>query len=84
MTYVCPVCGYNQLEEPVSSPSGDSFEICPCCFFEFGVDDVDIGFTYEQWREVWINQGMPWRSTSTIKPDNFNPGNQLKNISDDN
>ena len=52
MKYQCPVCGYPDLEEePRSKEGGGSYEICPSCFFEFGYDDDDQGYTYEQWRE---------------------------------
>ena len=37
LIYICPVCGWNGLE---SSPDVSSYEICSCCSFEFGVDDV--------------------------------------------
>ena len=41
--YICPVCGYDRLEEPVYDEIGEpSFEICSCCGVEFGFDDFDI------------------------------------------
>ncbi|MEK1832429.1 hypothetical protein AAAC51_36520 [Priestia megaterium] len=40
MKYVCPVCGYKNLEEAAYDESGlASFEICICCGFQFGDDD---------------------------------------------
>jgi len=58
--YVCPVCGYPDLEEPPLSDAGGSCEICYLCGFEFGVTDDDLGYTYEAWREHWIGLGMLW------------------------
>ena len=63
MSYVCPVCGWPELMDPPHSESnGPSFEICPCCGFQFGYDDDDQGFTYAAWRERWIQNGMTWWS----------------------
>lgn len=59
--FVCPVCGYPNLDEAPRSPSnGGSYEICPSCGFEFGVSDDDLGFTYAEWRQRWIDFGMKW------------------------
>ncbi len=63
----CPVCGYDGLYEPPYNEKGSgSYEICPCCGFQFGYDD----FPYEereqlfaQWRERWKNGGKKWFST---------------------
>ena len=41
----CPVCGYDGLYEPPYNEKGSgSYEICPCCGFQFGYDD----FPYEE------------------------------------
>ena len=61
MNHTCPVCAYPGLEEPPRSNSGGgSYEICPCCGFQFGVSDDDDGLTYEVWREHWVADGMLW------------------------
>ena len=67
MGYVCPVCGFPDLQDPPSSSRarGGSYEICPSCGFEFGVTDDDLGFTYDQWRQRWIGRGMPWESAAS-------------------
>lgn len=40
MKYICPVCGYAQMDDVAYDENGDaSFEICSCCGFQFGVDD---------------------------------------------
>ena len=69
MRNVCPVCGYDQLEDPPrSTEGGGSYEICQSCGFEFGVTDDDLGYTYEQWRSEWVEDGMPWRSEGIEEP----------------
>jgi hypothetical protein len=85
MPYICPVCGFPELQEsPRSNSGGGSYEICPSCGFEFGVTDDDEGFTYRAWREKWVNQGMRWWAQSIRDaPTNWNPVEQLKNIADE-
>lgn len=58
--FQCPVCGYVGLDE---DPIADSrtYEICPCCFCEFGYDV----FTEEpqsiiNYRNDWIQDGACW------------------------
>ncbi len=78
MSYTCPVCGYPELTE---DPNYDaSFEICPSCTFHFRVTDDDKGYTYEQWRDKWVQGGMIWDEGDTAPPNNWNPIEQLKNI----
>jgi len=69
MTYICPVCGFDQLDEPAYNEFNDpSFEICPCCRFQFGDDDdveIEEGLfmqreeTHTNYREAWIEKGAP-------------------------
>jgi len=85
MSYVCPACGYPDLEESPRSlrTGGGSYEICPSCGFEFGVTDDDLGFTYAAWRSRWIADGMPWRSTGIESPPpDWNPEYQLRVFGD--
>ena len=78
---VCPVCAYDGLYEPPrSSSGGGSYEICPCCGFQFGVSDDDEGFDYDGWRQAWIDNGMNWFSRSRSHPDNWDPREQLRRI----
>lgn len=77
MSYICPVCGYPELEE--DPEYAGSFEICFSCGFQFRVTDDDKGYTYEQWRDKWIAEGMKWDS-SNAAPTGWNPAEQLKNI----
>ena len=79
--YICPVCGYDQLEEPPrSSAGGASYEICSCCFFEFGYDDDAQGWTYEAWRAKWLSEGMPWRNQHESPPKDWNPHEQIRRV----
>lgn len=70
MKYVCPVCGYPELEEPPAT-----FEICPCCGTEFGLDDADI--SHGELRRAWLLAGAPWFSQFTHAPAGWNPYRQI-------
>lgn len=82
---LCPVCGYD-LGFPAWDGNSPSDEICPCCGIQFGYDDAAGGQVqlrreiYENWRENWVSEGMPWRSAGTAPPDNWRPLAQLKAI----
>ncbi|REJ19431.1 MAG: hypothetical protein C6W59_04240 [Paenibacillaceae bacterium] len=81
--HVCPVCGFDGLEDPPYSqhqdPSTGSFEICGCCGFQFGVDDLDRGYSHAEYRNQWINDGARWFG-KTAKPQNWNLKKQLSRI----
>jgi len=71
--HTCLVCGYPELDEPPrSNNGGGSYEICPSCGFQFGVDD-DEGIAYATWRERWIAAGMTWSSIGRARPATWNP-----------
>jgi hypothetical protein len=78
--FTCPVCGYPALEEaPRSSSGGGSYEICPSCGFEFGVSDDDLGFSYAEWRQRWVDFGMKWWSIEIEPPpDGWDAKRQLE------
>jgi hypothetical protein len=77
--YLCPVCGYPNLTElPRSHDSGGSYEICPSCGFEFGVSDDDLGYTFQRWRQEWVQRGMPWSSIGIPPPPDWDPVTQLR------
>lgn len=83
VSYRCPVCGYPDLDEPPRSPrsGGGSNEICPSCGFEFGWTDEDQGYSYEQWRRLWIERGMPWDSAEIRSPpEGWSPSRQLQGL----
>lgn len=71
--HACAVCGFEGLEEPlfVDGEYLKTFEICPCCGFEFGFSedhDVVHGFitipeeflevAFQLYRKKWIEAGM--------------------------
>lgn len=76
MSHTCLVCAYPKLKSPPRSPSGGgSYEICPACGYQYGVDDDDRGITPAEWRQRWVAGGAVWSSAS-IKPPagwKFNP-----------
>jgi hypothetical protein len=77
----CPVCGYPKLSEPPRSPSGGgSYEICPSCGFQFGVDDDDRGQTYEQARQAWVGAGSLWSSKGIPAPKGWSAKGQLTTL----
>lgn len=79
--HVCPVCGYPSLTEPPRSPSGGgSYEICPSCGFQFGVDDDDRGQGYEDARKAWVAAGMPWSSKGIPTPKKWDAKRQLATL----
>ena len=81
MTYMCPVCAYPALAEPAYNRTmGGSNEICPSCGFQFGVTDHDKHISHDQWRQMWIDQGMPWDSIGRKMPEGWDPREQLKKI----
>ncbi len=53
--YTCPVCGYDQLDEPPTR-----HKICPQCGTQFDFDDV--GVSHAELRQRWIDGGRRfWR-----------------------
>jgi hypothetical protein len=78
---MCPICGFPDLRDPPRRSKQDSsHEICRSCGFEFGVSDNDQGFTDEQWRKKWIDNGMRWQSAGCKPADGWNPIEQLRNL----
>jgi hypothetical protein len=44
-----------------------SYEVCPCCGFEFGNDDnpgTAAPSSFERYRQEWIAAGCPWLDPS--------------------
>lgn len=82
MNFVCPICGFDDLfESPYDENGLGSYEICPCCGFQFGNDDYpDKEKQIHQWRATWISNGHKWFSDSRQPPKNWDWKNQLKNI----
>jgi hypothetical protein len=70
----CPVCDYPNLSEPPRSEfGGGSFEICPSCGFQFGVNDDAEGISYETWRRRWEARGMLWSGVGLKQPASWKP-----------
>jgi len=80
--FTCPICGCRELEKPPrSETTGGSYEICPCCGFEFGYHDEDQGISDQEWRRRWVAMGMPWFDRSTRPPLGWDPVEQLRRLS---
>jgi len=78
--FICPVCGFNKLLEPPFGPSGEpSHEICPCCGFEFGFDDIAGASPGENYRLQWLNAGAAWFDPAR-KPKKWDLKKQLRTI----
>lgn len=79
--YVCPVCGFTNLEEPAYARGLPSYEICPSCGTEFGYDDAHAEASrtdvFAALRQQWVDRGLPWSSAATDPPAQWNPAEQL-------
>lgn len=77
MENICPVCDFNGLYEPPYNKFGHgSDEICPCCGFQFGLDEdgySDKEAAYDGWRRKWARKGCPWFSNFRLPEKEWNP-----------
>lgn len=86
LKYICPVCGYSDLDSPPFDEFGaPSFNICPCCKVEFGYEDAAQNMSqlisrHKILRSDWISKGMPWWTEYSQPPDNWDPVKQLENL----
>lgn len=77
--YICPICGYDRLEDsPYCKQGAGSYEICPCCGYEFGY--TDQYFDHDEYRKDWIHNGARWWSKSRKQPEEWSLKKQLANI----
>lgn len=78
-TFKCPICNYKGLYEPPYNAEGyGSYEICPCCGFEFGCDDYPEKEEAQlTWRKKWIDSGLIWFSNSRTHPEGWDGEKQL-------
>jgi len=61
LRYTCPVCSFDQLNEPPFNKNNEpSYEICPCCGFEFGFNGDNNQHTYNEYRKQWVKDGAVW------------------------
>lgn len=65
----CPVCGYEGPEGSRAPYIGDepSFDICPCCGFQYGVTDDIEQETFESWRLKWVESGAKWDADAQLQ-----------------
>ncbi|MGG0821641.1 hypothetical protein ABE099_02090 [Paenibacillus turicensis] len=85
MKYYCLVCNYDGLDEaPYSDVGTPSYEICPCCGFQYGYHDDDENDEkekhYIEWRQKWIKDDYRWRDESTLPSADWDPVEQLKRM----
>ncbi len=76
--HVCPICGFNGLEEdpgPTPDRSG-SHEICPTCGWQFGCNNSRSAVSY---RRQWVEGGDCWR-VSWDQPKDWDLAHQLSNV----
>ncbi|WP_235856528.1 hypothetical protein [Niallia taxi] len=50
-----------------------------CCGFQPGYDDTELGYTYEAYRNEWIQNGAEWFREEE-KPERWDLDIQLENI----
>lgn len=83
--YPCRICGYC-YSSPVRYEDGaPSYEICPSCGGEVGIDDEGLDKnseleTIRNYRNKWLAQGAPWWDPYSQPPEGWNVEEQMKNI----
>jgi len=80
--HTCPVCGFTGLYEPPYDARGyGSYEICPACGFEFGLDDdPEREPASRAWRERWVAAGCPWFSSARKPPEGWDPAKPILRV----
>ena len=81
---ICPVCGYDGLEEtPYDKYGYPSYEICSCCGYEYGFQDESKGISFSEYRQKWIEDGFnfSWEKKRPSQWSLKELEEQLKNIS---
>jgi len=77
---ICPICGYTRLQmSPYDEHGYPSYEICDCCGFEYGFDDDSEGYSFENYREKWINEGFKF-SNDKMQPETWNRQTMIKQL----
>lgn len=78
--YVCSVCGFDRLQGPLYKNGIPNVSlICRCCGFQPCYDDTELGYTYEAYRNEWIQNGAEWFREEE-KPERWDLDIQLENI----
>jgi hypothetical protein len=86
--YLCPVCGYPDLEEPPWTNDEPSDEICPSCGTHFGYHDAAGGDAakregvYRRLREAWRASGSRWFTPGEAPPAGWDPAEQVAAVED--
>lgn len=76
--FICIVRGFDKLEMPqYKDDGGPMFNICPCCGFQSGYDDLDREMIIEEYRERWIREGAKW--VIPLEPLNWSFKEQIYN-----
>lgn len=84
--FLCPVCGYDRLDEPPWLDGAPSDAICPSCGTHFGYDDAAGGdastrvAVHQTLRRAWISDGGRWFSVSRQPPAGWDPVGQLRSF----
>ena len=65
--FVCPVCGYDKLDEPAYDEElVPSFETCPCCHREFGFDDYPFETARRKWTHSFLANVLFWKKKKQL------------------
>lgn len=75
--HLCPICGFDGLDEPAYDGRQPSFEICPSCGNQFGYDDAVA--SHASLRQKWISKGARWWSREA-PPEGWEPQVQLARV----
>ena len=79
--HYCPICGHKSRSRPPYTGEIGSYDVCPCCNFEYGFDDYIVGESFESWRRKWIEAGAGWpQSDVEGRPPGWSAAKQLLNI----
>ena len=75
----CPVCSFLKFSE-MHPDGGSTYDLCPCCGFESGVDGIGWDRTErnETFRRRWIENGARWWSSVRPPEPGWNVLDQLR------
>jgi len=75
----CRVCGYDNDDFPWGEDGKNpTYQICPCCGVEFGVDDITPE-NIQKFRNGWQKSNYKWFDRQ-MKPSDWSLEKQMKNI----
>jgi len=76
--HMCPICGFSELKEsPYDKQGRPSYEVCPCCGYEFGFDGAYDQIAFTDFRRQWIKNGAQW-FMPRLKPKDWDLRKQLR------